>query len=109
MKRTTNLIENAKNTAKRNMPAIVTAAMCATSMLCFADTTSSVFTMIFGLLSKVFIAVGILLAIAGVASYATADDDGPAKKKAAGMIGAAIAMIALSVAITTLDVASFLS
>ena len=88
-----------KNKVRQYAPSIATACLCMGTMLCHADATSEIFEMVFSLLKIAFIAIGIMMAIAGVVNYTTADDDGPQKKKGATMIGSAIALIALGAAI----------
>lgn len=83
------------NKCKESAPSIATACMCMGMMMCHASGVSTIFDMVFSLLSKAMLAIGVMIAIMGVVSYTTADDDGPQKKKGATQIGSAIALIAL--------------
>ena len=67
----------------------------------FANDASSLFGLILDILSKIFLAIGVFLAIMGVAHYAIAnsDGDGPAKRKATMEMASGVAVVVISAAI----------
>ncbi len=105
MKRTlqntkTNLIKMATK-LKQAAPAVTTAMILAASQgVAMAADATSLFSTILGIIGKVMVVPGVLLAIIGVAHYAEAfGDDGPAKSKAAKQIGGGIMLIAVAAVI----------